>query len=112
MVFQDPEAPKPDQFVELKSPYVTYKIACTTPSAPHGHRSSTGSSRFAARSRSRPHTSFNEDDIQEIDETKNTVVEHLMPHSESPTDLNKIKLDISVHVEVIIIVDINFLKKK
>lgn len=92
--------PKPDQFVELKSPYMTYKAMCTTPAVPttpHMVRSSSTSSRIGGgrtRSRSRPQTSFDEG-IQEIDEKQS--VDQLMPHSESPTDLNKIKLDITTN---------------
>lgn len=108
-VFEDPIPPKPDQFVELKSPYVSFKSmpgsAATTATAhvPHPPRTTRSpSSRFGAagRSRSRPQTSVIDEGIQELDEK--ALVDQMMPHSESPTDLNKIKIDIA-HVEVTIL---------
>lgn len=92
-VFKDPTPPKPDQFVELKSPYVGVKSA-SSPLAPLQNRST--SSRFA-RTRSRTQLSLDEG-IQELDE-KAANVDQMMPHCESPTDLNKIKLEIT-HVDV------------
>jgi hypothetical protein len=55
------------------------------------------SSKFS-KMRSRPQTAFDEG-IQEIDEKLSQLNGDLLPHRESPTDLNKIKIDIT-HVDV------------
>jgi hypothetical protein len=79
--------------VELKSPYVGFKSACATPSV----QPNRASSRFG-KIRSRPQTSFDEG-IEELDE-KFQNLDNLHAHSESPTDLQKIKIDIT-HFDVI-----------
>ena len=78
---------KPDQFIELKSPFVGYKAQ---PVLPVIHTARAGS-RFS-KMRSRPQTAIT--GIEEMDE-KN-LLENLK--SESPTELNKINLDIDVSV--------------
>ena len=72
--------------MEIKSPYVGFKTVSTTPLLSHLRSTS---SRFGG---SRPKTSIDEG-IKELDEKTNG--ESLQPHSESPTDLNRIRIDIT-----------------
>lgn len=82
----DNQPPKPDQWVELKSPYIGVKSQLTTPVLPTNR----ANSRFG-KIRSRPQTSF-EEGIQELDER---LLMANLEKSESPTDLQKIKIDIN-----------------
>jgi hypothetical protein len=77
---------KPDQYIELKSPYVGYK----TPSAIPVMVTNRTNSRFS-RMRSRPQTGIQ--GIEEIDEKSILALENLK--SESPTELNRINVDVT-----------------
>lgn len=82
---------KPDQWVELKSPYVGYKAQTLQPLAP----TTRSNSRFS-RMRSRPQTGVNVQGIEETEENGDLLDNPPADQfaSESINELNKTKLDI------------------
>ena len=82
---------KPDQWVELKSPYVGYKAQTLQPLAP----TTRSNSRFS-RMRSRPQTGINVQGIEETEENGDLLDKPPADQfsSESINELNKSKLDI------------------
>jgi len=80
---------KPDQWVELKSPYVGYKSSSTLPLGP----TTRSNSRFS-RMRSRPQSGVNIQGINEVDEFgDHTVASNIEPEMFTQ-ELNKSKLEI------------------
>lgn len=86
-MFKAIEVAKPDQWIELKSPYVGYKAPTTVV-----HPTVRSNSRYS-RIRSRPQSQTNIEGIQEADEA---ALEKLDSHS--LTDLNRIKLEMTADV--------------
>jgi hypothetical protein len=84
-----PEMAKPDQWIELKSPFVGYKASTTVL-----HPTIRSNSRYS-RIRSRPQSQTNIEGIQEADEITGNLEK---VDSNSPTDLNRVKLDVNAEV--------------
>ena len=89
---------KPDQFVELKSPYVGYKSSSSIPLAPTAR----ANSRYS-RIRSRPQSEQNIQGIDEADELNNS--DHHKT-ADSPNELNRAKLDANNEVTFVFLIKI------
>ena len=88
---------KPDQFIELKSPYVGYKSSSSIPLAPTAR----ANSRYS-RIRSRPQSEQNIQGIDEADELNNS--DHYKT-PESPNELNRTKLDTNNEVAFVFLIE-------